>query len=131
MREILFRGKRVDNGEWVHGWVTTQHKKYTGGNLLTKIQSSTFGAGEHYVDTETIGQFTGLTDKNGKKIFEGDIVECENYHGKVKGVIAYHNTYFYLSCISGYSDENLFNCSNYKVVGNVYDNAELLEGGEF
>lgn len=130
MSEILFRGKRIDNGEWVHGWVTTQHKKCTDGDLLTKIQSSTFGVGEHYVDTETIGQFTGLTDKNGKKIFEEDIVECENYHGKVKGIIAYHNTYFYLSCISDYSDEYLFNCSNFKVIGNVYDNAELLEGGE-
>lgn len=60
MREILFRGKRIDNGEWVYGYLQQEDKI----NL-------------YYVKKETIGQFTGLLDKNGNKIFEGDILLCK------------------------------------------------------
>lgn len=134
MREILFRGKRVGNGEWLYGWVTTQHKKYTGGDLLTKIQSNTFGVGEYYVDTETVGQFTGLTDKNGKKIFEGDIVR--RFNSKEQEVMRYAvkwNTdccMFVLICEDTYlgeydSDFTVFYGEEFEIVGNVHDNPEL------
>ncbi len=134
MREILFRGKRVGNGEWLYGWVTTQHKKYTGGDLLTKIQSNTFGVGEYYVDTETVGQFTGLLDKNGTKIFEGDIVR--RFNSKEQEVMRYAvkwNTdccMFVLICEDTYlgeydSDFTVFYGEEFEIVGNVHDNPEL------
>lgn len=130
MREILFRGKRKDNGEWVYGWVTTQHKKYTEGDLLTEIQSSTFGEGEHYVDTETVGQYTGLKDKNDTKIFEGDIIDFpDRSDGDRYGVIQYDSeeTEFIIICDLFCEGLGRYHYSrNVEVIGNIYDNPELL-----
>lgn len=144
-REILFRGKRTDNGEWVEGWVTSQFKKHTEGELLTRIQSNVFGVGEHLVDTETVGEYTGLTDKNGKKIFEGDILKCcdDKIETEFMAVVEFGNpngTYSWgwqLKAIN--VDKNVINpdillwvdmeetgaiC---EVIGNIHDNPELLE----
>lgn len=132
MREILFRGKRKDNGEWVYGWVTTQHKKYTEGDLLTEIQSSTFGEGEHYVDTETVGQYTGLKDKNGTKIFEGDIIDfLYRSDGDDYGIVQYDvdETEFGFVYNLIYDGLGRHYCSrDIEVIGNIYDNPELMKG---
>lgn len=72
MREILFRGKRIDNGEWVHGqYLKREYSGFTDNSIWTP-------KGTIPVKPETISQFIGLTDKNGKKIFENDIVRWDD-----------------------------------------------------
>lgn len=72
MREILFRGKRVDNGEWAYGWFYSVKNAFNEKHIL-KIIIDVHG-NETFVNPETVGQYTGLTDKNGTKIFENDIL---------------------------------------------------------
>ena len=83
MREILFRGKRIDNGEWVYGDLS-QHKT---GKIFIKCGSAIHS---YEVIPDTVGQYAGLTDKNGKKIFEGDILG-HVYKGQLRtdGVVMY------------------------------------------
>ena len=143
MREILFRGKRDDNGEWVYGYyacIGKHHYILTG--KLNLIGAVNF---EHYlVIPETVGQYTGLTDKNGKKIFEGDIVmfsrnrnlpnftpvpEVIRYH---YGDCAFQRFPYNKSLTKGKSGRLLqpdMMCEC-EVIGNIHDNPELLEGGE-
>lgn len=124
---FLFRGRRYDNGEWITGWITSQFKKFTEGKVLTYIQSNVFGGGEHLVNTETVGQCTGLKDKNGKLIFEGDIVKNKAWY-----VIKYDNGGYGLSAFGKTKPVPImghwnFNSDEIEVIGNVYDNLELLQ----
>lgn len=125
MREILFRGKRTDNGEWIEG-VTFPHDN---GSCTTFYQNPLDGslAGEE-VDPDTVGQFTGHTDRNGKPIFEGDIIK---YHGGPFKVV-WQYTGFQARAKDGmlmpwvYISDDKDNAG--EIVGNIYDNPELMEG---
>ena len=128
MREVLFRGKRTDNGEWVKGYLYITH---TGAHEIgsydaeINIERFTFD-----VIPETVGQYTGLTDKNGVKIFEGDIVSLVKHDGLIYKVV-------YVPCRYELVNSKGVNCfvldiyksENIEVIGNIHDNPELL-GGE-
>ena len=145
MREILFRGKRTDNDEWITDsetyirdgdgiWLSDENL-----NVVTVLP-------------ETVGQYTGLTDKNGVRIFEGDILRgfeypfCSNINGEFNyfaeivwfddssafGIYTFKNP---KSNVRGISEGNTdyleyFNADKWEVIGNIHDNPEFLEGGE-
>lgn len=116
MREILFRGKRVDNGEWetgslVYARMGTSEEQAGIADKMTAYHTP--------VIPETVGQYTGLTDKNGKKIFEGDIVKISN------------DEIFEVKYEDGGFTAGLFlgdwDYGHVEVIGNIYDNPELME----
>ena len=140
MREILFRGKRVDNGRWVDGYYVYDDC----GQITENPTSYIVHLNQHpcgwdtipyEVIPETVGQYTGLTDKNDTKIFEGDIVEGVVYWQErpKNGVVAFRDGSFGLIWHRG--DVEQFNpftsmCNvEYEVIGNIHDNPELLEVG--
>ncbi len=135
MREILFRGKRKDNGEWVYGDLL--HPDFYGNGYsiedFTKEKNNCFD-----VIPETVEQYTGLTDKNGKKIFEGDIIrfdenlytvqrECDTpggYWAETGYILKHIGWSDYMSFTSTIDDwEN--ECQVF-IIGNIHDNPELL-----
>ncbi|EAC3408818.1 TPA: YopX family protein [Listeria monocytogenes] len=143
MREIEFRGKRIDNGEWVYG------------NLMQFEDSATFifaderkGASTltyahfiinnmHAIDEKTIGQYTGLKDKNGNKIFEGDIVRNINGEYSYIGIVNKDRYTFYIKGVApkdnyDFADvsDTVTGKSSLIVIGNIHENPELLEGME-
>ena len=143
MREIIFRGKRCDNGEWIGGSLVHQTLFYGDETDCYHILHGGEFDCDFYdaeeVIPETIGQFTGLTDKNGKKIFEGDIVkEADVVHN---GEIQIHGNVFSVSMRKGCwvvipaSDTEEWDFLNsylpyLEVIGNIHDNPELLEVSE-
>ena len=132
MREIKFRGKRLDNGEWEYGdLVAIEHKCglpcqcyaiipdiACSGELLWKLLS------DYEVDLATVGQYTGLKDKNGKDIYEGDILLDES---GTYAVVGYSMGAFYVDFGEGFDLQYFAECIHEicEVVGNIHD--ELLE----
>ena len=149
MREILFRGK-TENGEWYYGSL----HQYTVETPLKaekryKIQEFNYGYsddnelwGEYMsgfdeeVIPETVGQFTGLIDKNGKKIFEGDIVGCFGNTQVFKIEYCKDRCGYFLDDIilSGGGEPTIECLGNLRgtieIIGNIHDNPELLEGAQ-
>lgn len=132
MREILFRGKRLDNGEWVEGfYCCLKGGKYH--YILTGMLDITHGYPDlvkHAVDPATVGQFTGLLDKAGKRIFEGDIFDWG-----YSRVFDMRYTVSYDAEIASFFGAQ--KCGflslggiNIEVIGNIHDNPELLKEGD-
>ena len=125
MREVLFRGKRKYNGEWVEGFY---YKDLWSDNAHYIIYDGT----DYVVIPKTVGQYTGLTDKNGTKIFEDDIVNDEQsgYNYFIKWFpecacfsLANRNGHMEFGC-----DELEVFLNDLVVVGNIHDNPEFLKG---
>lgn len=128
MHEILFHGKRPDNGEWVEGLLARYNPKFEVANIVNNFEILV------PVKTETVGQCTGLKDKNGRRIFEGDI--CRNTKTGEVVSVKWHGTFAGFvwskqkekSHLSDFGE--LFRVyDKYEVIGNIHDNPELLEGG--
>lgn len=142
MREILFRGKNADNGEWVYGsYLHTKKIRLCIVRDESEVEENTqhlivqdalacdwgFKNGMQVVDVlpETVGQFTGLTDKNGKDVFDGDIVLIEGINGRC--VIEYHEetACWYIHVLSVNKYLHLFNhMDEIEVLGNIYEEEE-------
>ena len=125
MREYKFRGKRIDNSEWVYGSYTHCQD----GEGHTSIIP--FRANYHVpVDPETVGQYTGLSDRNGKEIYEGDEVRFDDTYTTdnpiQEGIVGFGNASFYID--SGYTKHYRWIDYECEVIGNRWDNPDLLEG---
>lgn len=124
MREILFKAKRLDNGEWVEGYYAKRH----GVPLIYEIRECP--QNNYEVDPKTVCQYTGLTDKKGKKIWENDIVQLDNgaalrvswHHFKASWVISKKGWMYNHFFGEGVEPENV------EVICNIFDNPELIGG---
>lgn len=118
MREILFRGKGDPDGAWLEGYLVSP--KHIGNWVEC-----------HPIKPETVGQFTGLTDKNGKRIFEDDIVKAERIcNGDAwEGVVVWWHGCFAIQGIKCRNVPAIDLFRDYEIVGNIHDDPELMEGG--
>ena len=132
MREILFRGKDI-KGNWYEG-LLCHNKKKDEWYISNKAGVPT----AYQVRPETIGQYTGLTDKNGTRIFEGDIVRhyCKlpvpgGEIGTDRGTIKWDSEecFFFRTSLDG-KDKTISAKCEYEIIGNIYDNPELIGGGQ-
>lgn len=135
MREILFKAKRLDNGEWVEGYYVYCRKRHYILPVLNKVIGFDEREDEWVeVDPDTICQYTGLTDKNGKKIWENDICDRKE---KYPEIVTYNKGDWQLDYSYALGKEKHFCACNLgfyvcerncvEVIGNVFDNPELLE----
>lgn len=142
MREILFRAKTTDevrgfkfapNGTWVYGFYADK----VGLPVIYQFEQSRADYVDYEVDRKTVGQYTELNDKNDKPIYEGDIITCVNKSRlsgypigkKMYGFIAYDDNYGFWFCKNNFQHYIDWSwADDIEVIGNIYDNPELLRG---
>ena len=135
MREILFRGKRIDTGEWIEGWYCKQvFSRWPLKSCIIPSQLAEAGEISHFaIIPETVGQYTGLTDIHGVKIFEGDIIEShfdELFPDLATTLIVVWNDYGWFGRdMEGNVDslERKWVSDFFEIIGNIHDNPDLLE----
>ena len=128
MREILFKAKRIDNGEWVEGYYYKRIQEKEIVDAIEKCDGTVYSIEYYQIKTETLCQYTGLTDKNGNKIWENDVVYIPYAHLEdtyCKVIFTFGS--FIGELADGTHDSIL--SRNAEVIGNIFDNPELLEGG--
>jgi uncharacterized phage protein (TIGR01671 family) len=131
MRDIKFRAKDIETGQWLYGWIFGDKAKSI--VEMDKNYPNNYGVEAYYtsvVEPETVGQYTGLKDKNGKKVFEGDIIECGD--GKVPTLIEWHDeSHSFLAY--NLKRKEYHRLDKYflryigEIIGNIHENPELME----
>ena len=132
MREILFRGKRTINGDWVYGDFVHGNERKSLRDSIFVYDSETQSFNYYEINPYTLGQYTGLTDKNGKRIFEGDVAKVLQGKDKDIAYVGFENGAFMLYPKTGNIYERTlweywYNDWDVEVIGNVHDNPDLLE----
>ena len=131
MREILFKAKRIDNGEWVEGYYLRDQYHIGGKDIIFyRKDSDRFTVYTDIIDIETICQFTGLCDKNGKKIWENDIIQYCAFAAVVKfGEYGNGNLGFYVDFPeeTNYRKDFSYWAKKVVVIGNAVDDRSLLQ----
>lgn len=130
MKEIKFRGKRLDNGEWIEGDLLRMN-----GHWFIFPDPAPGGIDKYEVDPATVGEFTGLKDKNGKEIYEGDVMEIPEteFNAEIIGRVLFEEDAYYIIPLRGGHLWGLhwsLRKHDAKIIGNIHDNPELLKGGE-
>lgn len=129
MRIIKFRGYNSQNKEWLYGSLLKCSDSY----LINPEDSDRIAVDDLVVDPESIGQFTGLHDKNGREIYEGDIVHCSFGHigSESTGTIIYQDAKFIIKWDGdGYMLSQDYGEKHIEVIGKIHTNPELLKGGD-
>lgn len=129
MRETKFRGKRLDNGEWIEGDLLRMN-----GHWFIFPDPAPEGIDKYAVDPATVGEFTGLKDKNGKEIYEGDVMEIPetDFNAEIIGRVLFEEDAYYIIPLRGGHLWGLhwsLRKHDAKIIGNIHDNPELLKGG--